>query len=182
MLDKISIRSKKNTELYGSITLPQRGAFMFLQFKAGKQARETLASPFVKINDLLRLRNRLSRGTLMGHSDRSCFFGILGGCTSDGYEQIRDHVNMSTECSLENPIEKYCLPINLGDTPVNNKRVRFLMKLVQMEISRRAESVKQNKLSFVTTVSVTDEMIEKSARSRAINQIISETAVETVGV
>ena len=109
---------------------------MSLRTRARIQAQDVLASSSVSNADLRRLRDHLSAGLMDGGPTGSCFFGILGGCTHEGYVRLREEVHMAPDSPMNNPIEDYCSEIE-GHTPAESVRVRAIIGWVDLELARR---------------------------------------------
>jgi hypothetical protein len=152
---------------------------------ARTQALAILASPFVSNDDIERLKSHLVHGQLDGKDCESCFFGILGGGTHSGYDKLRRDMSMEKDNwhAYDNPIEDFCEPIKYGNTPKNNERVRMLMSWADLELARR----KYIERKFVgestcEPISVTEEMIVEREIGVVADNLIAETAMDSVTV
>ncbi len=142
---------------------------MTLLAAARAQALTALADPAVSTVRILLLRDRLTRGEFNGRSCKSCFFGILGGETDEGYNSIRRNLGMETPRyqAINNPIEHFCHLIYRG-SPRELQFALMLIDWIDAELNRR-------RTSTAVPVSVSEPEINEALDSVEADRLIAET-------
>jgi len=142
---------------------------MFLIAAARAQALTALANPVVSTSRILALRDRLQAGTFDGTNCDTCFFGILGGGTLNGYESLRRSLGMATppRGELDNPIEAFCFGINRSSSQ-EVVRSGMLLDWIDFELSRRRTSTS-------VPISVTEDEVNSRLDSVEADRLIEET-------
>lgn len=150
---------------------------MTLLAAARAQALTALADPAVSTVRILLLRDRLTRGEFNGRSCKSCFFGILGGETDEGYNSLREDLKMATapERFRENPIEEFCALVFMGSTwevPYS----RMLIDWVNIELDRRqAERRSARGESTSILMEMTEDEVDEGLIIAEVDELLIET-------